>query len=93
MSDKPKRQYNLSPEGLKRLQEAIERNRPWERSTGPRTPGGKRRSAANAVWMGHYIKDVTLVHDPGLAEVLLCRAVFRWFVGERDGLRSAGGTP
>ena len=29
------------------LREAVLRNRPWERSTGPRTEAGKARSAAN----------------------------------------------
>lgn len=37
----------LTAEGREKLREAAVRNRPWERSTGPKTPEGKARSAAN----------------------------------------------
>src|SRR3954454_18172477 len=37
----------LTPEGLERIRAAALANRPWEHSTGPRTPEGKARSAAN----------------------------------------------
>ena len=37
----------LTPAGLERLRQAALANRPWELSTGPRTPEGKARSAAN----------------------------------------------
>lgn len=46
--ERPKRRYRLTPEGLASLRAAAERNRPWERSTGPRTTGGKARSRMNA---------------------------------------------
>jgi hypothetical protein len=37
----------LTPEGRERLRAAALAQRPWERSTGPRTPEGKARSSAN----------------------------------------------
>ena len=37
----------LTPAGLERLRVAALANRPWGLSTGPRTPEGKRKSAAN----------------------------------------------
>ena len=37
----------LTPEGLERLRAAALANKPWLHSTGPRTPEGKARSAAN----------------------------------------------
>ena len=44
----PKRPYRLSPTGRANLQQAISRTRPWEVTTGPRTPAGKARSSLNA---------------------------------------------
>lgn len=38
----------LSDSGRLRLREAILRNKPWEKSTGPKTPEGKARSSQNA---------------------------------------------
>ena len=40
----------LSSEGRQLLREAALANQPWTRSTGPRTPEGKKRSAANGRW-------------------------------------------
>ena len=37
----------LTPQGRERLRQAALANRPWEKSTGPRTLEGKARSAAN----------------------------------------------
>ena len=37
----------LTAEGRQRLREAAMANKPWEHSTGPRTPEGKSRSASN----------------------------------------------
>jgi hypothetical protein len=37
----------LSPEARERLRQAALRNQPWRASTGPRTPEGKARAAAN----------------------------------------------
>ena len=36
-----------TPEGLQRLRETALRNRPWQYTTGPRTPEGKARVAEN----------------------------------------------
>jgi hypothetical protein len=37
----------LTPEGLERLRQCALANRPWEASTGPRTPEGKAQAACN----------------------------------------------
>lgn len=37
----------LTPQGCERLRQAAILNRPWQRSTGPKTAAGKARSAAN----------------------------------------------
>jgi hypothetical protein len=37
----------FTPEGRERLREAALKNRPWRHATGPRTPQGKARAAAN----------------------------------------------
>jgi hypothetical protein len=37
----------LTPEGLERLRQCARANRPWEASTGPRTPEGKAQAARN----------------------------------------------
>jgi len=42
-----------TPERRARQAALIRTWRPWERSTGPRTPGGKARSARNAYKGGH----------------------------------------
>jgi hypothetical protein len=41
------RRQGFTPEGLARLRVAAAVNQPWRFSTGPKTPAGKRRSAAN----------------------------------------------
>jgi len=46
-----------SPEGLRRLQEAAIRNRPWQQSTGPRTEAGMNRSKFNARKHGGFSAD------------------------------------
>ena len=46
--EKPRKRYRLSPEGLASLRASARRVKPWERSTGPRTPEGKARSRMNA---------------------------------------------
>ncbi|MBL1216019.1 MAG: hypothetical protein D8M59_00825 [Planctomycetes bacterium] len=38
----------MSPEGLASLRASVAQVKPWERSTGPRTPAGKARSRMNA---------------------------------------------
>ncbi len=47
-----RRAYRLSPEGLEALRAAARRNKPWERSTGPRTREGKVRLSRNALKHG-----------------------------------------
>ena len=42
---------NWTPEQRRRQAEAIQRWRPWEQSTGPRTEAGKNKAALNA-WKG-----------------------------------------
>lgn len=42
-----KKRKGLSPEGRERIREAIFLHQPWRSTTGPRTPEGKARSAAN----------------------------------------------
>lgn len=43
-----------SPERRQRQREAIQRWRPWERSTGPRTPEGKAKASSNSLVHGLY---------------------------------------
>jgi hypothetical protein len=40
-------QQVLTPEGRERIRASVLARRPWEHSTGPRTPAGKKRSALN----------------------------------------------
>lgn len=44
-----------TPARRARQAQAIRRWKPWERSTGPTTPGGKARVARNAYKGGHRI--------------------------------------
>lgn len=41
-----------SPERRQRQREAIQRLRPWEQSTGPRTPEGKAKASRNSLVHG-----------------------------------------
>ena len=41
-----------TPEGLERLRQSAFTNRPWERSTGPRSATGKMRSSLNSIVHG-----------------------------------------
>ncbi len=47
-TDRPKRPYHLTSEGLDSLRASIARVKPWMSSTGPRTRDGKARSRRNA---------------------------------------------
>lgn len=47
-----RRSYRLTPEGLASLRSSALRLRPWERSTGPRTPSGKAVTRQNALKHG-----------------------------------------
>lgn len=44
--------HGLTEAGRQRLREAARRNKPWLKSTGPRTPGGKAISSQNALKHG-----------------------------------------
>ena len=44
----------FSEAGLEALRAAARRDRPWEKSTGPRTADGKRRSSQNAWKRGYW---------------------------------------
>lgn len=39
----------LTPEGRRKLRETALKHQPWTRSTGPKTPAGKARSALNGL--------------------------------------------
>ena len=58
-----------TPEGLRRLRRAARTNRPWLKSTGPRTETGKRRSRMNALKHGERSAAV-IEHRRALNEVL-----------------------
>lgn len=49
---KHRRRYHLTAQGRQRLRESIQRTRPWEQSTGPRTSQGKVASSQNALKHG-----------------------------------------
>lgn len=65
----------LTAAGVERLREAALTHRPWEHSTGPRTPAGKVRSAANGKARQQGLDSVRSVKQ-ALAEV---RAMLREF--------------
>jgi hypothetical protein len=45
-----------TPEQRQRQREAIQRWKPWSKSTGPRSPEGKAAAARNAWTGGHLVK-------------------------------------
>lgn len=45
-----KQESTLTPEGRQRLRESALRRKPWQYSTGPKTPEGKARTARNGCW-------------------------------------------
>ena len=55
--------YCLSAKGRRVLVATIRRNRPWTRSTGPRSAEGKRRSAANS--LRHGQRQASVIHLRG----------------------------
>jgi hypothetical protein len=44
----PKKRYCLTKEGLESLRKTSRKNRPWLKSTGAKTPQGKKMSSLNA---------------------------------------------
>ena len=46
-----------SDAGIERIREAARRNKPWLKSTGPRTPEGKRISSQNAIRTTEHVTD------------------------------------
>jgi hypothetical protein len=69
------RSYLLSKRGLRSLRATIRRNKPWTRSTGPRTPEGKAKVATNP-----------LVHGERSVAITNFRRLVKLTIGE---LRSA----
>jgi hypothetical protein len=47
---------NWTPEQRKRQRELIQRWKPWEKSTGAKTPEGKKRSSQNAYKTGKSLE-------------------------------------
>lgn len=45
-----------TPEQRQRQREAIQRWKPWAKSTGPKTPAGKAQASRNAFTGGHRVK-------------------------------------
>jgi hypothetical protein len=50
----PKRPYHLTFRGRIALRKSIQTHRPWQHSTGPRTPEGKRITSQNNLKHGYY---------------------------------------
>ena len=68
-------QRNWTPEGIEKLRKTIQKNRPWEQSTGPRTPEGKAIVRQNAIFFGYRIRDPKIVTDPIFAELKLASVI------------------
>ncbi len=75
-----RREYRLSKAGRRKLRRTIRRTKPWQRSTGPRTGMGKRRSAANAIRVGDYVQnpDIVQIENKPIATFRLCMAMLRY---------------
>ena len=84
MTDKPKGPYNLTPDGLRRRQEAARRTKPWKHSTGPKTPEGMRRSSMNALWFGDTVKKLENVDDVAYLRALLPGAILDYLRSQLD---------
>ena len=71
----------LSEDGRRRLSEAAKKKKPWLHSTGPRTPEGKRRSAANSLkgplrrnWLANC-QEPKIHDDPVILRAILCGVI------------------
>ena len=73
----------LTPEGRMRLRQAALANRPWRRSTGPKTAAGKARSADNGRYAQTAEKSIREVRAEiadclgGLDQLASCRDLVR----------------
>ena len=56
LNKKKKRKYQLTPPGRTALQIAASRNKPWLKSTGPRTFLGKKIASQNRTLHGLYTR-------------------------------------
>jgi len=62
-----------TPERRARQAEMIRNWRPWEKSTGPRTPEGKSKTASNGDWGGQWKAERAEVRELGrTVRALLC---------------------
>jgi hypothetical protein len=52
-----------TPEQRQRQREAIQRWKPWSKSTGPRSPSGKAAASRNAWTGGHLVKLRQLIKE------------------------------
>ncbi len=85
---KPVRRYHLSKAGRAALVAAAFRNRPWQYSTGPRTPDGRLVSGQNALKHGYYCRQPLLDDAAGFRAFV--RSIQR---ASRAGKRAATGPP
>jgi hypothetical protein len=81
----------LTPEGREALRQAALANRPWDASTGPRTPEGKARAARNCKVLQKGASSVRerraeLAGVAGLlADMRTCRRIAAGLAGEAGG--------
>jgi hypothetical protein len=80
------RRRDLSEAGPERLRAAAPASRPWGRSTGPTTPEGKRRAAAN----GRALRKGALSVRELRSELAGCRAALRAARAARARAAAAG---
>lgn len=72
-----KKPYRLTPQGLEALRRKIAANRPWEKSTGPRTQTGKGRSSVNAFKHGERSRAAAQQRRQSAAVLRLAAEILR----------------
>jgi hypothetical protein len=77
----------FTPAGLERLRQAVKEFKPWRFSTGPRTPEGKARCAANG---RKCCRDI-LSHPQIREEIRAANALVRELAELRERVMSRGG--